>query len=285
MEEYEYINWLKQPRPEKLYHYTNKNSFLGIIQNKDLWASNILFQNDTSEIELSTTLLLNVLEQTISDIKTRKDVKKFFTNILNDIDIYNMIDAYTVSFSTKRDHLGQYRGYAPDPPGFCIEFNTKELFEHIDKRLQLDNKYYKFMLVKCIYDRDKQKEIIYGLIKLGIYSKNYDNHYSTVNKVLSNIFSYAPLFKSEAFEEEDEWRLILTNISSRKNIKERVGKSCFIPYYDLKFNSIKCFGDFFIGPCIDAKLVKHSVEKVCINNGITLNKRTVILSELPYRNW
>lgn len=35
--------------PEKLYHYTSKEGFLGIIENKTLWASSILFMNDEKE--------------------------------------------------------------------------------------------------------------------------------------------------------------------------------------------------------------------------------------------
>jgi len=35
--------------PGTLYHYTNKEAFLGIVQNKKLWASHIAFQNDRSE--------------------------------------------------------------------------------------------------------------------------------------------------------------------------------------------------------------------------------------------
>ena len=34
--------------PTIVYHYTNANAFLGIIQNKELWVFHIRFQNDVN---------------------------------------------------------------------------------------------------------------------------------------------------------------------------------------------------------------------------------------------
>lgn len=48
--------------PETVYHYTNANAFLGIIQNKELWASHIRFQNDKEEAIYSLDILEEVLD-------------------------------------------------------------------------------------------------------------------------------------------------------------------------------------------------------------------------------
>lgn len=48
----EYLKRLfDRPSPEHLYYYTNGNSFLGIIQKTEMWASHIRFMNDLKENE------------------------------------------------------------------------------------------------------------------------------------------------------------------------------------------------------------------------------------------
>ena len=42
--------------PDKLYHYTSLNGLLEIIRTKSIWATDILFLNDSSECKYSINL-------------------------------------------------------------------------------------------------------------------------------------------------------------------------------------------------------------------------------------
>ena len=58
-------------KDDKLYHYTNSQAFLSIINNKSLWATNIHFLNDTSEFKHTLELTKDII-----DIKTNSNNKK-----------------------------------------------------------------------------------------------------------------------------------------------------------------------------------------------------------------
>ena len=278
----QYESWIAQPKPKYLYHYTNSEAFLSIIQNKSLWASNIFFQNDISEISFSYDLLKDEMEKLENEYSELLECNIEFNKMQGIENIFKYEDIYTVSFSTKKDDLGQFRGYGHGSLGFSMEFNVNKVIEYLDK-VSLSNKAFDYMFIKCIYEKGKQISIIQEIIKDVIDGK-YSNKENILIHILVRMLLFAPIFKSDAFCEEDEWRLIIRNIKDIENCRERVGKLYFIPYYNLKFQNPECFGDFIIGPCADQNIVKHSVEKVCLNNGIDLLNRKIYLSSIPLRN-
>ena len=40
-----------------IYHYTSINGLIGIIERKSIWATNILYLNDASELNYSKNIL------------------------------------------------------------------------------------------------------------------------------------------------------------------------------------------------------------------------------------
>ena len=82
----EYLKSLfDRPSPEYLYHYTNGNSFLGIIQKLEMWASHIRFMNDLKEevyaLELLERRLPDLLKTTsLNPNKMIKLIQKYFDN-------------------------------------------------------------------------------------------------------------------------------------------------------------------------------------------------------------
>lgn len=45
-----------------LYHYTDQNGFMGIFQQRELWATKIQFLNDSNEHKLALDLAAKLLE-------------------------------------------------------------------------------------------------------------------------------------------------------------------------------------------------------------------------------
>ena len=281
----QFEDWVGQSKPKYLYHYTNSEAFLSILKNKSLWASNIFFQNDTSEIIFSYDLLRTEMKELENKYSELSECNKLFQKIQGIENIYKNEDIYTVSFSTKKDNLGQFRGYGHGSLGFSIEFNINKLLDCLSQRsnIDLEEKNFNFILIKCIYDKEKQKNIIREMIK-EVLDRRLSNKENILISILVRMILFAPIFKSDAFNEEDEWRLIIRNVNDKTNCKERIGKSYFIPYYNLIFLDQECFGDFIVGPSSEQEVIKYSVEKVCLNNGIDLIIRKVVLSNIPFRS-
>ena len=54
---------------EKIYHYTSAEGLMGIVQNKELWFTNIYFLNDNQEVFYTYNLLLDLIKELKGSIK------------------------------------------------------------------------------------------------------------------------------------------------------------------------------------------------------------------------
>ena len=136
--------------PKKLYHYTSKEGFLGIIENKTLWASEILFMNDGKEACIPLEILKELLEENKNEWK---DFLELYESVRG-------VETYVISFSEKKDDLNMWRAYGDNASGICIEFNSCNLFE------SLRNNQIKIELTfeKNICDKQEQKNVIQSLL-------------------------------------------------------------------------------------------------------------------------
>lgn len=232
----------KKPCPKKLYHYTNKNAFKGIISNQEMWATHIRFMNDTEEQKLAFDLLKkqvpNVFaEKNVNIEKLQKNIEHFvFLEMLRK-------GIYILSFSEKKDDLGQWRGYGSLMPSFCLELDTdkfkssfvselkneniknkdsfrisditdySELNENIFDFLSTDEKKQKFCLLPCIYNHYEQIKLINEILtdsykKIEYLDKTISEE-SLAKEIAKRFVFYCPLIKNESFECESEWRVII----------------------------------------------------------------------------
>lgn len=277
-----YKEWLSKEMPLQLYHYTTKEGFLGIIKTKQIWASHILYQNDFTEYKLA----LDILKETINN---NKDILKNYSidaNILIDeLDKWLNKSVYVVSLSENNDVLSQWRGYANSTPGFCIGFKRNYL-----NKLKEDNN---FVIAKCIYDEAEQNSFILELLVDSVNKLNNstnDPNLTLSSQIAWRMIRYAPLIKHNKFKEENEWRIIISNINIQKdnNFDIRVGRSYFIPYYKLDFKNQEVIGDIYIGPCPDKDMAYKSTLFSCYANDIEFLKseeRQLFESKIPFRNW
>ncbi len=270
--------------PDKLYHYTSKTGFLGIIKNKTLWASEILFMNDSKESKIPYEIFEELLSlEKNSDVKEK--LKK--ENVTFDFnDFYKSFEGfgyYVISFSEKKDDLNQWRLYGDNASGICIEFDTSYLLETLNKCNQN-----KIDLKKCIYNKNEQILEIQKLID-SIKSEN-----TPIYSIIPKLLKFSTYFKHESFKDEQEWRIVIENVEkAQKNA--RCGKNLFIPYCEVKIEKEKLpvedenrypwLGNITLGPCND-ELAKNSANQVCLLNGIGFSKnlhRDLLKSDIPYR--
>lgn len=119
---------------KKMYYYTSTETMQKILQNGNMWATNLAYMNDAREVvnglDEIKKLLLNV--RTIKkwlqrhqelDIKEDDYIKMNLADIFTDDSRQELLDSsskFTLSFCEKKNLLSQWIAYARES-GVCIE--------------------------------------------------------------------------------------------------------------------------------------------------------------------
>lgn len=283
-----------------LYHYTSLEGLLGIIKDKAIWATNILYLNDASELKYSIDLLKEELIQygklhlknRIIDIDSK--IEHIFYEIVME-NIANLIPKtapfsfFICSFSEEKDLLSQWRGYCPKGIGFSLGFKFSKLRESAKP----------FRFEPCIYEEEKQISEIRNIIKITSsqfateIEPNWKEAWDLKGKQLAadlilKFMELAPTFKHPKFKEEKEWRIIasLQTKKSTELIKFRPGQSMIVPYIELpipKEVENLVINHIVVGPSHEPILSKGSVEMLLKSKNVKFDE--VQYSTIPYRNW
>ncbi len=235
-EDYETSNWdnvlSQKVQPNSghyLYHYTNQQGAFGILESKSIWASDPIFLNDKQEMRLG----ISALDKAFAGVKSEKpeDYEKvelahgWLTEIAdkhgNEFNGLIRQRAYTVSLTTKPDDLSQWRGYG-GAAGVALGFELN-LLEGARPQPFFAPLLYgtETMFTKLLHE-----DIIYTLENL-----NYTELSDRNNALITRYATLLPLIKHEAFETEQEWRLVVTG--DRMDSLETEWRSTFsyaIPY-------------------------------------------------------
>ncbi|MBW1909143.1 MAG: DUF2971 domain-containing protein [Deltaproteobacteria bacterium] len=279
--------------PEILYHYTTQSALLSLLKSQRIWATNILFLNDSKEFNHTIQLALDYLSSNESVIG--QDLHETVEHLFSDS---QAPDVYVTSLTKMRDQLSQWRAYCPNLGGFNIGFETTKLVELVKAQ--------GIELIQCDYDIDEQKKVVKNSIDItcGYFNKKADANYNSEGKFDIDSFLelagstrlkyglqlllIAPYFKHPKFSEENEFRLIFYQKKNHeKEIFFREGASTIIPYVEIDLTlptkghlPIK---EIVIGPTPNQELSKKSIEKLI--GKYRIRHCDVIPSEIPYRAW
>jgi hypothetical protein len=279
-----------------LFHYTSRDAFIKIFENKTLWASNILYLNDSEEFQYIFKLLRSLLpdyydiykDKDSDELKFLKTVER--THCLEKPFIYGT-STFVFSLTEERDLLSQWRGYANSSAGLSFGFRP-DFLKKLIKRRNLD-------ICKCLYKKDEQigkiKEIVDGkLLKIRGWTNPlvWQHEYE---EFLRDLLILAPTFKHPSFEQEQEWRLICQFAKPKGSgpvgkIKFRDGNSMIVPYAEIKLineendEDLKIeLDEVVVGPNPHTDLSKISTELFLGQSGVIYTN--VRESIIPYRSW
>jgi hypothetical protein len=134
-----------------LYHYTNAGGLVGILERKEIWASNALHLNDATESQYAFEVLRAELEQRLDNsaesAALSKRWKDFYEEWKGKIGSAALTDietpVYVLSFSTNGNQLSQWRAYCRDDSGFSVGFTLSNI-AYVRAASE-------FLLVKCVY--------------------------------------------------------------------------------------------------------------------------------------
>ncbi len=192
---------------EKLYHYTNLDGLIGILQSKTLWATHFKFLNDYSEIFLFRdkliSLTLPLVESAYKElIKQSPDIEIKIKQegglsqvALHDAEVF--VDSayyamgneiYILSFCGQHENsnvnrnglLSQWRGYGTGG-GFALVFNTHKIEELLGIEMN-EYEYDTIHLCDTIYS-DNEKKLNEEL------SEDLPIIYSDIKKLFNHVTS------------------------------------------------------------------------------------------------
>jgi len=233
----------RQP-PDVLYHYTNSQGLIGILKDKDIWASNVCFLNDSKELIHGRNKIADVLTGALKG-RSKGPVFKFLNDCLERLKAGEMEeDVYAACFCTEGDVLSQWRAYGSMGDGYSLGLCGRTL-KTLHKRTG-----FRCRLRKVIYCPVEQSELvrqtvcnICNLLEEACDSAGeqaLDQLMGGARGIVDNLLKeYLYCFKHPAFREEKEWRLVHICPAKvyNRGLQFRSAKGKIIPYLSVPLTS------------------------------------------------
>ncbi len=275
-----------------LYHYTTTQGLLGILSSNSLWASNLNYMNDFSELKYAGNLMDRELTKAM-------EADPDLTEHLSDTSFNEIMDwyvAYALCFCEEGDQLSQWRAYAGKGTGYAIGFDTMRLEPKKSENWRT--------LSKVIYKPDEQAATIKPSIEE--YIEDFKAHLGNSSnldekqeqKRLADIalrffktnFRYYFFFKDPAFRVEKEWRLVETKTSfdGVEDVSFREMQGAVVPYIKMTFppsenesSALLPIVEIIQGPLVHPALGEKSLKMLLDKHGY--DKVRIRRSGVPIR--
>ena len=231
-----------------LFHYTNLDAMVKILETKSLWATNCEYLNDMFDVKHIISIFnamaikpesFKVIIEELKMITKDNTYKKFLK------------ETFIISFTEERDSVAMWKNYSRS--GIIMVFNSspynkenkKETIKIFDKENK--QKYFRAakLLDKIIYDPMLMSDYILYLIKkitknIEEKRKTGQTNNSTANEIdnITKLLQLCLLYKNKSYSFENEIRMAFTIIDDNDigNIeKYRIKNNLIIPYLDISF--------------------------------------------------
>jgi hypothetical protein len=199
--------------PSRLYHYTTLSGLLGITASHSLWASDVRYMNDASELSYAAELVSDVVTETLSEVDN-----EVLRPVLPDRpDFANAFEygvrPFVACFCEDEDLLSQWRGYRASETGYSLGMDLAALvaFEDLPPNTYLR---------KVVYDSAQQRNAVRDVVEVwlqraaslleperGLRAEHLFP-YPAIWALQEALTEHHLCFKHPAFAEEREWRLI-----------------------------------------------------------------------------
>lgn len=260
-----------------------------IVKSKCMWATHIHYLNDASEVQYALALLREAISKKTGALSEEGTILTQLNNYISSGFITEH-GIFVAAFTEKGDLLSQWRGYCEAGKGVSIGFVPTYLMECGQAR--------SFQLVQCIYDPEKQREIIQIVLNEILEQAKLkgpspikhptQSYYEVFETYAEPLLSIVSVMKTPAFAEEQEWRLLSPVFQNyvEPPICYRAGKSWLVPYLEIPLipESDKRAGidRIFLGPTPHPSLSEASLGRYLSKQGIT---PLISLSRVPFRDW
>lgn len=274
------------PKPGSvIYHYTTPDALISILSSRRMWATNLLFTNDPSELVYAESVITECLDEVIADCSAKSD-----TNRCKWLDGFKLTtrrqrernDWYSVSFCGSGDLLPQWRTYGALGGGLAMGWSTGSELPELPVRVGIE------------YDSSRQKQMVRDIIRhhLAHVEAFVDitkpearvalEHATGSLGVFFSVFLYS--FKHEAFEQEREFRFVYPAFGSHlpegKELLFRRFDSIVKPYIEVDFGAAE-LREIVYGPTGNSALTERWLRLALDSAG--LERVTIRRSAIPMR--
>ena len=277
---------------ERLYHYTNFTSLLGIVASRSLWASDIRYMNDSAELNHTADLIRTEITQRIGLGHKKPDLlNQFLDWVTHRITNGHML--FASSFRSNGNLLSQWRGYSRLGKGVSIGFNPNYILQCAKQQ--------SFQIGKCIYNCKSQERLISQVIDAvevlaeeqlpdcDNQEKPSDHSYHSIfHMIESDLLRIAALLKHPSFKEEEEWRVVSPVFTDyiKAPVLVREGTSMLVPYIEFNLiaqnNSPIALEHLFLGPTPNITISMNSLTMFLSKNNIQPDEG-ISYCQIPFR--
>jgi hypothetical protein len=235
-----------------LYHYTSAAGLVGILEGRLLFASDVWFLNDASEVRYAQRRMLERVRQYLGPdqpwLKELLDVSEAKPGWLDEV--------FVASFCEEPDLLSQWRGYATG--GFAIGFAA-------DGLAALCGAPGAPRLVQVDYGAESGRRRLRKLFE-EVAERAPGSHAERERLARTVLLPEMARVKEPSFSEEKEWRLLV--IEERpERILFRVGAAGVVPYVEVALPEPTPVREIVIGPAADQQLHRRGVEQLLARRG------------------
>ncbi len=238
--------------PQKLYHYTDYGGFKGFFSGKNIWLTSHKFMNDSTEFTYGMHILGEKFKEFLklpAYTSAFKDTCKNIWNLIVQDSADPALKPYIYCLSEDRDNLSQWRAYADDGKGYCIEFESSS-FQSIGNQILLGQVQYEEDMFEALCANFVQKWLE---LCLKTADRNQNLIPSTDMQALARIFlqcAYMHMikFKHKGFWAEKEWRLIKFLPRNSTNLSYRPHRFGTADYISLDINPQTLVTEILSGP-------------------------------------
>ncbi len=228
---------------ETVWHYTDGNGFLGILQSGRLYATQVSALNDSKETEYATDLFREGVTKAIGESTGDDGAVAFFRNILGQIEeapdnpTQGISKFYVACFSAKGDDLNQWTKYTKASPGrFAVAFHPNGL-----------NREPNSALYRVIYDRTKLESAVRKVVDatFDFYMTDLFGERAEKPEEWAKLFylawdewiyKLAPLLKDQQWDSEGELRIVHElKVADFPDVRFAQKKSSLARYLPLDF--------------------------------------------------
>jgi Protein of unknown function (DUF2971) len=293
--------------PEVVHHYTSMETFLKIVQTKQLWATSVAYLNDTSEQD---HFFKGALARVDAVLSNQPEWHKWnFSDTTPQEDVGPVSIAtrpFLASFSSEDDSLPQWRAYCPKGNGVSLGFRTVNLNAatlHMGEAKDPFGIEHKLKCGRVEYDSsesiiDAEIESIFRDLneRFEKMPPKMDDPGKPGDMLRSYIRGRAVFHKHHSFRTEKEYRLVLPGTYWLSHVLHFVAtKSTLRPYVKFDIPSLgtaqpnqslhskwNALATVKIGPTPDPILTANAVRTFLYSLRINCEVKT---SDVPYRDW
>ena len=299
--------------PEILYHYTTQIGFLGIIQSKSIWGTDMRYLNDKREYLVAMELLTERVTRFVDGPAQGSPQFLFLEKLQARLTNIWSWPFFVASFSADGDLLSQWRGYGHEG-GYALGFRSEVLVDQL--RAQ------DWTLASCVYDREQQLALLDQMLVQSI-AMLQDHDSAPIDEptcaqpapsdtfprpsfdpealfplprtapewmtapfrnLTSTFRLNGPRIKDQTFREEKEWRAI-SSADTFGLVKVRPGAGVLRPYIPLSLDAAMplMLAELVVGPSGHQDLAEQAARAALDQHQIYCEN--LRLSKVPYRDW